>query len=129
MNAELSYTLMKHENLRDRTKQFALDVVSVLSKLPKNWSAEVFGKQLLRSATSVGANYRAACRAKSQKDFVSKIAIVIEEADESQYWLELMVGAKLVSRETAAALWKEADEIISIMIASSKTAKRNLKTK
>lgn len=116
-------------NLKDRTKKFSIDVVALVTILPKSVVAEVLGKQLLRSATSVGANYRAACRAKSQADFINKIAIVIEEADETQFWIELMVETKLIKRDIAALLWKEADELVSIMTASSKTAKRNSKIK
>jgi len=116
-------------NLKDRTKKFSIDVVALVAGLPKSVVAEVLGKQILRSATSVGANYRAACRAKSQADFINKIAIVIEEADETQFWIELMVETKIIKRDIAALLWKEADELVSIMTASSKTAKKNSKIK
>ncbi len=116
-------------NLKDRTKKFSIDVVALVAELPKSVVAEVLGKQILRSATSVGANYRAACRAKSQADFINKIAIVIEEADETQFWIELMVETKIIKRDIAALLWKEADELVSIMTASSKTAKKNSKIK
>ncbi len=116
-------------DLRDRTKRFSVEVVNLIAGLPKNMVAEVLGRQVLRSATSVGANYRAACRAKSQADFINKIAIVIEEADETQFWIELLVEGKIIKRDIAASLWKEADELISIMTASSKTAKRNSKAK
>ena len=116
-------------NLKDRTKKFSIDVVALVAGLPKSVVAEVLGKQILRSATSVGANYRAACRAKSQADFINKIAIVIEGADETQFWIELMVETKIIKRDIAALLWKEADELVSIMTASSKTAKKNSKIK
>lgn len=116
-------------NLKDRTKKFSLAIVNLVIGLPKNMVSEVIGRQVLRSDTSVGANYRAVCRAKSQADFINKIAIVIEEADETQFWIELMVESKLIKREIAATLWKEADELISIMTASSKTAKKNSKFK
>jgi four helix bundle protein len=89
--------------------------------------AQVLGKQILRSGTSVGANYRAVCRAKSKADFINKASIVIEEADETQFWLELMVATEIVKRDKALELWKEADELLKIMTASSKTAKNNLK--
>jgi len=85
------------------------------------------GKQLLRSATSVGANYRPACRAQSKPAFVSKIASAIEEADESQYWLEMIAEAGLMSQKKLAALMKESDEIIAILTTSSKPAKANLR--
>ncbi len=81
----------KPEELKQRTKAFSLQVVHLVEALPNTKTAEVMGRQLLRSATSVGANYRAACRARSQADFVSKIGVVEEEADESAYWLELLL--------------------------------------
>jgi len=116
---------MESKELKNRTKQFALEIIDVVLSLPKNNIAEVLGKQLLRSATSVGANYRSACRSRSQAEFISKLAIVIEEADESQYWVELLAEKEIINRAIAAKLWKEADELVRIMTASSKTAKRN----
>ena len=112
-------------DLKERTKKFSIEIVALVASLPKDDVARTLGRQILRSGTSVGANYRAACRSKSKADFVNKIAIVIEEADETQFWLELMVEAKVIKRNAAAKLWKEANELISIMIASSKTAKSN----
>ena len=116
---------MESKELKNRTKQFALEIIDVVLSLPKNNIAEVLGKQLLRSATSVGANYRSACRSRSQAEFISKLAIVIEEADESQYQVELLAEKEIINRAIAAKLWKEADELVRIMTASSKTAKRN----
>lgn len=118
---------MDQNELKRRTKQLALEVIDLVTMLPRNMVGEVLGKQLLHSATSVGANYRSACRSKSQADFINKLAIVIEEADESQYWIELLAEKKLIKREVAAKLWKETDEIIRIMTASSKTAKKNIR--
>ena len=87
---------MTNSELKLRTKKFALRVINLVQNLPKNKVADVVGHQLLRSATSVGANYRAACRARSQADFISKITIVEEEADECCYWLELICEAKII---------------------------------
>jgi len=112
--------------LKKRTKQFGLRCIKVVESLPNTRTADVLGKQLLRSATSVGANYRAACRARSQADFISKLGIAIEEADESLYWLELIVETPLLSESKLKSLMKEADELIAILTASSQTAKRNL---
>ena len=117
---------MVSKDLKERTKQFSLDIIRLVSSLAHNVTAEVLGKQILRSGTSVGANYRAACRAKSKKDFINKLAIVIEEADETQFWIELLVSAELIERDKAATIWKEADELIRIMTASSKTSKSNI---
>ena len=92
---------------------------------PKERIAGVLGRQLLRAGTSVGANYRAACRAKSQADFVAKMGIVEEEADEALYWMELLVEAGIVKAQKLECLMKETDEILSITVASIKTARKN----
>jgi len=118
---------MDAEELKKRTKQFGLRCIKVVETLPKTRTADVLGKQLLRSATSVGANYRSACRAQSKRDFIHKVAISIEEADESLYWLEMMVEAGLTPENRLADLMKEGDEIVAILTASSQTAKRNLR--
>ena len=118
---------MDAEELKKRTKRFGLRCIKVVETLPKTRTADVLGRQLLRSATSVGANYRSACRAQSKRDFIHKIAIAIEEADESLYWLEMIVEAGLMSEKRLAGLVKEGDEIVAILTASSKTAKRNLR--
>ena len=114
------------EALKRRTKQFALRVIRLTESLPKGRTAEVIGRQLLRSGTSVGANYRAACRAKSTADFISKMGTVEEEADESLYWMELLVEAGTVKAEQLEALMKEADELLAITVASINTAKRRI---
>ena len=116
---------MRTEELKLRTKQFALRVIKLVEVLPKNKIGDVLGKQLLRSATSVAANYRAACRARSKADFISKIAIVEEEADESLFWLELITESGLISAERLKDLTKEADELTAIFTATGKTAKQN----
>jgi four helix bundle protein len=112
------------ENLKERTKQFALQIIKFVERLPKTNTTRVIGGQLVKSGTSVGANYRAACRARSTADFISKMGIVEEEADESHYWLELLVAAGLVSFEEALPLMDEANQLLSISVSSIKTARR-----
>lgn len=114
---------MHKEELKRRTKQFALRVIRLVESLPNNRTAEVIGRQLLRSGTSVGANYRAACRAKSKPDFISKMGTVEEEADESLYWMDLLIEAGLVKPELLEPLMKEADELVAITVASINTAR------
>lgn len=109
--------------MKARTKKFALKVINFVGELPKNSANYVMGKQLLRCGTSVGANYRSSCKAKSKQDFISKTSIVEEEADEAGYWLELLVESGAVKQENAAALMDEASRITAIMVASIKTAR------
>ena len=116
---------MNAEEIKRRTKEFALRVIRLIESLPKTTIAYVIEKQLLRSATSVGANYRSACRARSKADFASKICIVEEEADESAYWLELLLEAKIVAADEVTDLLREAYELTAIFAASGRTAKRN----
>ncbi len=119
---------MKADEIKKRTKDFGLRVIKLIGKLPKTREADVIGRQLLRSATSVGANYRSACRARSKADFISKISIVEEEADESAYWLEMLIESKIVADNEIDGLLKEAQELTAIFAASGKTAKnRNYK--
>jgi len=114
----------KGEELKQRSKLFALNVIAFVNALPPNKALDVFGRQLLRAATSVGANYRAVCRAKSQADFLSKLATVEEEADECCYWLELMRESGLVEVTQLSGLLNEANELTSIFVASIRSAKR-----
>ena len=114
---------MDKEELKGRTKQFALRVIRLIEALPRTQTGRVVGNQLLRSATSVAANYRAVCRARSQADFVHKLGIVEEEADESLFWLELVVEANLMPASRVDDLIREADELTAIFVASRKTAK------
>lgn len=109
--------------LQRRTKCFALQIIRLVDGLPTSSAARVIGGQLLRSATSVGANYRAACRGRSKADFVAKLGIVEEEADESGYWLELLMDSQLLSAEELAPALREAGELTAIMGASRKTAR------
>ena len=104
-----------------RTKQFALRIINLAASLPNNRTANAIGNQLVRSGASVGANYRAACRAKSKADFLHKLAIVEEEADESAYWLELLAEAGLVSSARLESLRIEANELVAIIVAASIT--------
>jgi four helix bundle protein len=119
------YEIMKYENLKLRTKQFALSVIELVEEVPSRRVTDVLTRQLIRSATSVGANYRSACRAKSPADFISKMGTVEEEADESVYWLEMLRDANFVDTERVANLVKEAEELVAIVVASIRTAKRN----
>lgn len=114
---------MNPDELRTRTRAFSLRVVKLVQTLPKNMIADVLGKQVLRCATSVGANYRAACRAQSGAMFITKLSIVVEEADETVYWLELIRDAGLVKPELLAELIDEAEQILKIMASSRKTAR------
>ncbi len=116
---------MKHQNLQIRTKQFALQVIKFSEGLPKDETSRILARHLLRSGTSVGANYRAACLAKSKPAFISKLGDVLEEADESGYWTELLVDAGKVDPQAAAPLLNEARELVAITISSINTAKRN----
>jgi four helix bundle protein len=117
---------MTPEELKARTKSFALRVIKLVGSLPNDPALRIIGKQMLRSATSVGANYRAACRAQSHATFAAKLAVVIEEADETLYWLELLQDSGRMKPELLAGLLKEASELVAITTASRKTAqKRN----
>ena len=119
---------MRNENeLKQRTKSFALRIMGLVDSLPAGRTAEVIGRQLLRSGTSVGANYRAACRAKSVADFIAKMGIVEEEADECVYWMELLTEANIFPLAKLQPLMAEADELVAITVSSIKTAKANKK--
>jgi four helix bundle protein len=111
-------------DLKDRTKSFALGTVRLVEELPRGRSAEVIGHQLLRSGTSVAANYRSACRARSRREFIAKMGIVEEEADESQFWLELVIEHGLLATERASSLRDEAGQLVAIAVTSIRTARR-----
>jgi four helix bundle protein len=113
------------QDLRARTKAHALDIIKLSQSLPKTGEAQVIGRQLLRSGTSVGARYREGCRAKSPADFISRTEGSLQELDETGCWLELPVDGKIVPSERAAGLPKGTDELTAIFVASVKTAKRN----
>ncbi len=111
------------EQLRERTKAFALRVIRLFRSLPFKPDAQVLGKQLLRSGTSVAANYRAVCRSRSKAEFVAKIGIVVEEADEAVLWLELLAESGTVRQEKTNELLAEARELTAIFTASQQTAR------
>lgn len=113
------------EALKARTRRFAVDVFTFCNSLPDQPQCWVIGKQLMRSASSVGANYRAACRAPSRAAFVAKMAVVEEEADESLFWMEILVDLRIVARADVAKLMQESSELLTIAAASKKTARRN----
>ena len=110
------------ELLRQRTKIFALDTIRLIQRLPWKPETQVIGKQVLRSSTSVGANYRAACRGRSRAEFIAKLGVVVEEADETVYWLELLIEGGLVNGDAADKLLREAKELAAIFTASRYTA-------
>ncbi len=111
------------DDLKKRTKQFALKIIAFVERLPKTRTACLIGGQLLRCGTSVGSNYRSACRARSLADFIAKMGIVEEESDESIYWMELLVESGQITLSSVADLLNEANEILSIMVSSIKTAR------
>ena len=118
---------MTSQELKNRSKKFAIDIVWLTNELPHKAIGWNVSNQITRSATSVAANYRAVCRAKSDKDFISKMETVIEECDETQFWLELIEELTLVqSLNEVKRLWKEADELTSIFVSSVKTVKNRL---
>ena len=121
---------MEHQAdvLKNRTKQFALRIIRVIRCLPPTPEGRIISHQLLRSGTSVAANYRAVCRARSRPEFLSKLAIVIEEADESAFWLELLVDAGLVSESKLSDLKSEANQLVAIFNASRSTAKKHVQS-
>jgi len=118
---------MTREEMKSRTKAFANRIVKLCSALSNNWIAQTLGKQLLRSGTSVGANYRAVCRAKSSSNFINKLRIVEEECDESLFWMELLVDNNLVKGSRLRDLMREANEILAIVVSSSKTARSSMR--
>lgn len=115
------------EQFKERTKFFALNIITLYQKLPRSGEAKVIGNQLLRSATSVAANYRAASRSRSKKEFYHKMCIVVEEADESVFWLELLQDAKLISTDDIYELIVEANEILKIVAKARVNSKEGLK--
>ena len=110
-------------DLRHRTKEFALRVIKLYSALPKSTEAQVIGKQILRSGTSVGAQYREACRARSNAEFISKMQSALQELDETSYWLELLADGVIVPAERLLSLRDETNQLTAIFVSSIKTAK------
>ena len=116
-------TLNQAEQLQDRTKKFAIRIIKSLARLPKNEAARIIGRKFLRSGTSLAANYRAACWARSAADFISKISIVTEEADGTLFWFELLVEAQLIRIKLAEPLMSKCTELLKIFASSLATAK------
>jgi four helix bundle protein len=119
--------LTKTEELKTRSKFFALRILRLYKNLPKTPEAQIIGKQLFRSASSVASNYRAVCRARSDAEFYSKICTVVEESDESVFWLEMLIDGKLIEEVKIKDLLNEANELLSIFAASKKTIKSRTK--
>ena len=111
-------------DLKDRTKQFALRVITLVESLPPGLTSQVIGKQLMRCGTSVAANYRAACRARSQVEFIAKLGIVIEEADEACFWLEIVTARNILKSTLVEPLLRESNEITAIMVASVNSTRK-----
>jgi len=123
-----SEKVVRTADLKARTKQFALRVMKMVDALPRTIQGRTIAKQIIRSATSVAANYRAACRARSRAEFIAKIGVVEEEADESCFWLELIIDSGLLTEERIHPLLSEAGELVAIMAASRKSAIGNRKS-
>lgn len=119
---------MNEQQFKTRTKQLALRVIRLVESLLTTKTADVIGKQVLRSATSVGANYRSACRAKSTADLIAKLSIVEEEVDETLYWLELLIESRLITAEKLNNLMQETSEILAMTVASIKTLRQKPKS-
>ena len=118
-------TGMNEQELKARTQQLALRIIRLVQALPETHVGSVIGKELLRSGTSIGVNYRAACRGKSNADMLAKLAIVEEEADETLYWLEILIEAEVMPEAKLEALMNETDEILAMTVASMKTLCRS----
>lgn len=116
---------MNKAELLDRTKAFGLQVLKLVDHLPRTTSGRAIGNQLVRSGTSIGANYRAACRSRSRPEFAAKLGVVTEEADETVYWLQLIRDGNLVAENNVAELLKEANELTAIFTAGRRTSSRN----
>lgn len=122
---EKSHGKIDQEVMRKRTKEFARRIIQLCKGLPNTREGRLIGDQIFRSGTSVGANYRAVCRARSHAEFIAKLGIVLEEADETLFWLELLSENNIVKPELIESLMKEANELVSIFVKSLLTAKRN----
>jgi len=119
---------MDADELKLRTKESALRIIKLVSALPKTIEGRAIANQLVRCGTSVAANYRATCRARSRSEFIAKLGVVLEEADETQLWLELIIAAKLLSAKRVQPLLDEANELVAIFASSRKSASSNLKS-
>jgi len=117
--------MTKNEELRERTKQFAIRIIGLFRALPEKADAQIVGKQLLRCGTSVAANYRAVCRSRSKAEFIARLGVVAEEADESVFWLEMIEESKMLNPKLLEEILKEAKGLAAIFSASLKTARSN----
>jgi four helix bundle protein len=117
---------MGKSDIADRTQAFALAVIQLYANLPRSTTAQVIGKQVLRSGTSVGAHYREARRSRSPAEYVSKVETALQELDETDYWLQLLVGAGILKPELIASLRKEADELLAILVTCTRKARQSI---
>ncbi len=120
--------MVSEQDMKDRTKQFALRIMKLVDSMPKTVAGKAIANQLIRSGMSVGANYRAACRGRSVAEFASKIGIVVEEADECCFWMELIIEGNLLPKEKVVSLLKEANELTAIFVSSIRTVQNNHKS-
>jgi len=120
---------MKNADLKRRTQEFALRIIRLYSSLPKHTTAQVIGKQILRSGTSIGANYREGCRARSSQEFTAKLGVCLQELEETAYWLELLIEANILAKEMIKPVLSENDELMAIFVSSINTLKKRGKLK
>ena len=119
---------MTTNELKLRTKNFSLTIIDLVEKLPNSISVRVVANQIVKSGTSVGANYRAVCRARSDREFVSKMNIVLEEADETLFWIEIIIAKEWMSKTDLDTIWKEGNELTAIFVSSLKTVNDRINT-
>jgi four helix bundle protein len=119
--------MVNEAQMKDRTKEFAKNIIQLCRELPNNREGRLIGDQMFRSGTSVAANYRAACRSRSRAEFISKLSIVEEEADETLFWLELIKEMNILNKPTVDSLMKESNELVAIIVSSIKTARKSKK--
>lgn len=117
---------MTTDELKLRTKNFSLMVIDLVERLPNSISVRVIANQIVKSGTSVGANYRAVCRARSDREFIAKMNIVIEEADETLFWIEIITAKQWISNSELEAIWKEGNELTAIFVSSLKTVNNRI---
>ena len=120
---------MTNDQLKGRTKMFSIMVINLVEKMPSTISTRVVLNQIVKSATSVGANYRAVCRARSDREFVAKMNIVLEEADETLFWLEIIIDKEWLNKSDVELIWKEGNELTAIFVSSLKTINNRLNLK
>ncbi|HAH54044.1 MAG TPA: four helix bundle protein [Flavobacterium sp.] len=118
---------MTTDELKFRTKNFSVMVIDLVERLPNSISVRVIANQIVKSGTSVGANYRAVCRARSDKEFVSKMNIVLEEADETLFWIEIIIAKQWMTKPELEIIWKEGNELTAIFVSSLKTVNDRIK--